>query len=142
MGEDEPCRLAPEEAPPGLKLATFSGACFWCLELGYQRVPGVITTSAGYTGGSDPAPNYLSVADGHTGHAEAVQCIYDPNECTYDQLLDTLFEVVDPTVCNFHDGKQYRTGIYFHDEEQQQAAAARIVALNDQLKAGTAPSHW
>lgn len=125
--------------------ATYTGGCFWGLELAYQRVPGVTSTTVGYTGGSDAEPTYDSVCSGRTGHTEAVQCIYDPKECTYQQLLDTFFARVDPTTLNRQSndwGTQYRSAIYFHDEEQRQAAAARMAALNDQLKAGTASSRW
>ncbi|EFJ45881.1 hypothetical protein VOLCADRAFT_82056 [Volvox carteri f. nagariensis] len=145
FGKPEGCKLAAKEAPAGLKLATFAGGCFWGLELAYQRVPGVISTTVGYTGGSDPAPNYDSVCSGRTGHAEAVQCTYDPKECTYEQLLDTFFARVDPTTSNRQGndwGTQYRSAIYFHDEEQRQAAAARMAILSDQLKAGAAPARW
>lgn len=136
------CPKAPAEAPPGLKLATFAGGCFWSVELAFQRVPGVVTTSVGYTGGSDPAPTYDSVCMGFTGHTEAVQCAYDPKEVSYTALLDTFFNKVDPTTLNRQGndrGTQYRSGIYFHDDEQRDAAAARIKELNEQLAAGGLP---
>ncbi|KAG2496586.1 hypothetical protein HYH03_005408 [Edaphochlamys debaryana] len=144
-GKAEGCKLAPAEAPPGQKLATFAGGCFWGLELAYQRVPGVVATSVGYTGGQDKAPNYDSVCAGRTGHAEAVQCTYDPNEVAYEQLLEVFFSRVDPTTLNRQGndmGTQYRSAIYFHDEEQRQAAKERIAAANDAIKAGTAPKRW
>lgn len=139
------CPKAPAEAPAGLKLATFAGGCFWGLELAYQRVPGVVSTTVGYTGGKDPHPTYDSVCMGYTGHTEAVQCTYNPAECTYDKLLDVFFEKVDPTTLNRQGsdrGSQYRSGIFFHDEEQKQAAAKRVQQLNEQLAAGTAGKRW
>ncbi|KXZ55474.1 hypothetical protein GPECTOR_2g1023 [Gonium pectorale] len=141
----EACKLAPKEAPEGLKLATFAGGCFWGLELAYQRVPGVVSTSVGYTGGPDPRPNYDSVCSGRTGHAEAVQCTYDPRECSYDSLLDTFFARVDPTTKDRQGndwGTQYRSAIYFHDEQQKAAAAARLEAVQKQINEGAAPPRW
>ncbi|GFR49326.1 hypothetical protein Agub_g11352 [Astrephomene gubernaculifera] len=143
--KQEACKLAPKEAPSGLKLATFAGGCFWGLELAYQRVPGVTSTSVGYTGGPDPKPTYDSVCSGRTGHAEAVQCTYDPKECSYEQLLDTFFGRIDPTTLHRQGndrGTQYRSAIYYHDAEQQKAAAARIEAENQRLRSGSAPSGW
>jgi hypothetical protein len=94
------CPLAPKEAPPGLKLATFAGGCFWGLELAYQRVPGVVKTSVGYAGGQDPAPTYDSVCMGVTGHTESIQVTFDPKEVAYETLLDVFFDRVDPTTLN------------------------------------------
>ena len=70
------CELAPKEAPEGLELGTFAGGCFWGLELAFQRVPGVVKTSSGYTGGETPNPTYETVCSGRTGHAESVQVQY------------------------------------------------------------------
>ncbi|GBF92927.1 peptide methionine sulfoxide reductase [Raphidocelis subcapitata] len=132
------CPLAPKEAPPGLKLATFAGGCFWGLELAYQREPGVVSTTVGYTGGRDPAPTYDSVCMGFTGHTEAVQVTYDPKEVTYERLLDVFFERVDPTTLNRQGsdrGTQYRSAIFAHDEEQRAAALERLKAANAALEA-------
>lgn len=145
FGTKEGCKLAPKEAPNGLKLATFAGGCFWGLELAYQRVPGVVSTTVGYTAGSDPAPTYDSVCSGRTGHTEAVQCTYDPKEVSYDQLLDTFFARVDPTTLNRQGndrGTQYRSGIFYHDEQQKAAALARVAAVNEDIKAGRANRRW
>ncbi|KIY96497.1 peptide-methionine (S)-S-oxidereductase [Monoraphidium neglectum] len=132
------CPLAPKEAPPGLKLATFAGGCFWGLELAYQRVPGVVSTSVGYTGGRDDAPTYESVCMGFTGHTEAVQVTYDPKEVTYRKLLDTFFERVDPTTRDRQGsdrGSQYRSAIFAHDEEQRQEAEAKLREVRAALEA-------
>ncbi|PNW80156.1 hypothetical protein CHLRE_08g380300v5 [Chlamydomonas reinhardtii] len=141
----EQCKLAPAQAPEGLKLATFAGGCFWGIELAYQRVPGVVATTVGYTGGADKNPNYDSVCSGRSGHAEAIQCTYDPKQCSYDSLLDTFFARVDPTTLNRQGndrGTQYRSAIYYHDEQQRAAAAARIAAANNAIAEGKAPSRW
>lgn len=133
------CPLAPKEAPPGLKLATFAGGCFWGLELAYQRVEGVTATSVGYTGGKDTEPTYDSVCMGFTGHAEAVQVTYDPSQATYRQLLDVFFERVDPTTLNRQGsdrGTQYRSVIYAHDEEQRREAIERLREAAEKLEAG------
>lgn len=132
------CKRAPDEAPPGLKLATFAGGCFWGLELAYQRAPGVVSTSVGYLGGSDPSPTYESVCMGFTGHAEAVQVAYDPKETTYEALLDVFFERVDPTTLNRQGsdrGTQYRSVIYAHDPAQREAALARVAKAAAALEA-------
>ncbi|KAI8470192.1 MAG: peptide methionine sulfoxide reductase MsrA [Monoraphidium minutum] len=132
------CPVAPKEAPPGLKLATVAGGCFWGLELAFQRVPGVVSTSVGYTGGQDDAPTYNSVCMGFTGHTEAVQVTYDPKEVSYGELLDVFFSRVDPTTLNRQGsdrGTQYRSGIFAHDEEQRAAAAAKLAAVAADLEA-------
>ena len=130
------CKLAPDSAPPGLKIATFAGGCFWGLELAYQREPGVTNTSVGYTQGQDPAPTYEKVCNGSTGHAEAVQVYFDPKETSYARLLDLFFERVDPTTANRQGndvGTQYRSGIYYHDAEQKELAERAIADVNVKL---------
>jgi len=114
---------------PNLALATFAGGCFWGLELAYQRVPGVEYTAVGYTQGPETEPTYSQVCSGMTGHTEAVVVYYDPKECSYDDLLDTFFNRVNPTTVNGQGndfGRQYRTGVYFHTPEQEEAARARF----------------
>jgi len=111
------------------QVATFAGGCFWGLELAYQRVPGVVHTAVGYTQGREQRPNYDMVCAGATGHTEAVTVLYDPNDCSYQELLDVLFDRVDPTTVNGQGsdkGKQYRTGVYYHSEEQETIARARF----------------
>ena len=130
------CKLAPSTAPPGLQIATFAGGCFWGLELAYQREPGVTATSVGYTQGKDPAPTYEKVCNGSTGHAEAVQVYYDPKETSYERLLTLFFERVDPTTANRQGndvGTQYRSGIYYHDDEQKKLAEKAIADVNAKL---------
>eukprot|EP00197_Chlamydomonas_leiostraca_P002169 CAMPEP_0202858286 /NCGR_PEP_ID=MMETSP1391-20130828/884_1 /ASSEMBLY_ACC=CAM_ASM_000867 /TAXON_ID=1034604 /ORGANISM="Chlamydomonas leiostraca, Strain SAG 11-49" /LENGTH=205 /DNA_ID=CAMNT_0049537189 /DNA_START=166 /DNA_END=783 /DNA_ORIENTATION=- len=139
FGTAKGCELAPKEAAPGLKLATFAGGCFWGLELAYQRVPGVVKTTVGYIGGHKANPTYDSVCSGTTGHTEAVQVTYKPEEVTFDQLLDVFFEKVDPTTPNRQGndrGTQYRSGIFVHDAEQRAAAAAKVAQVNAVLATG------
>jgi peptide-methionine (S)-S-oxide reductase len=120
------------KVPPGHAVATFAGGCFWCMEPPYDKLPGVFATISGYTGGAKANPTYQEVSSGATGHAEAVQVVYDPKKITYEQLLDVYWHNVDPTVKDrqFCDaGTQYRTAIFYHDEAQRKAAEASKAAL-------------
>ena len=117
------------EKNPNLALATFAGGCFWGLELACQRVPGVVYTAVGYAQGKEEFPTYGQVCSGATGHTEAVMVYYDPKECSYDDLLDTFFNRVNPTTVNGQGndfGTQYRTGVYFHSKEQEEIARKRF----------------
>jgi peptide-methionine (S)-S-oxide reductase len=119
--------------PPGHAVATFAGGCFWCMEPPYDKLPGVDATISGYTGGRTANPTYEQVSSGSTGHAESVTVIYDPKKVTYEKLLDVFWHNVDPTVRDqqFCDhGNQYRTAIFYHDEEQRKAAEASKAALD------------
>ncbi|GGE64863.1 peptide methionine sulfoxide reductase MsrA/MsrB [Streptosporangium jomthongense] len=116
---------APSE--PGLEVATFAGGCFWCVEAGYEKIPGVVEAVSGYAGGDEANPTYQQVASGKTGHTEAVQVYYDPDEITYEGLLQGLWRMMDPTDANgqFVDrGKQYRPAIFYHNAEQKRLAQA------------------
>lgn len=111
--------------PPGAEVATFAGGCFWCMEADYDKVPGVIATISGYTGGTVANPTYEQVSSGTTGHAESVEVIFDPKKVSYEHLLAVFWVNVDPTVKDrqFCDtGNQYRTAIFWHDEAQRKAA--------------------
>jgi peptide-methionine (S)-S-oxide reductase len=113
-------------------VATFAGGCFWCMEAPFDSLDGVISTTSGYTGGSTPEPTYDQVSAGGTGHAEAVQVVYDPEKVTYEKLLDVYWHNVDPTAKNrqFCDvGSQYRSAIFVHDAEQKRLAEASRDAL-------------
>lgn len=108
-----------------LEKATFAGGCFWCMEPPFDKLKGVISTTSGYTGGSTIDPKYEEVSSGTTGHAEAVEVLFDPSQITYQQLLEVFWENIDPTVKNrqFVDtGTQYRTAIFYHSEEQKRLA--------------------
>ena len=107
--------------------ATFAGGCFWCVEEAFEKVSGVISAVSGYTDGNVDNPSYRQVTGGQTGHAEAVEVIFDPAKVTYEQLLDVFWRNVDPTVVDrqFCDvGNQYRTAIFVHDAEQLRLAEA------------------
>ena len=119
---------------PGQTKATFAGGCFWCVEEAFEKVPGVISAVSGYTDGQVANPTYKQVTSGRTGHTEAVEVIFDPEEVTYEQLLDVFWRNVDPTVVDrqFCDvGNQYRTGIFVHDDEQKRLAEASRKALEE-----------
>ena len=112
--------------------ATFAGGCFWCMEAPFDVLPGVISTTAGYIGGQTKNPSYKEVSAGRSGHAEAVQIVYDPKKISYDKLLDVFWRNIDPTVLNrqFCDaGTQYRSGVFAHDDAQKKAAEASKAAL-------------
>jgi peptide methionine sulfoxide reductase msrA/msrB len=103
--------------------ATFAGGCFWCVESDFEKIPGVVKVISGYTGGSEDNPTYETY--GRTGHVEAVQIFYEPSKITYGQLLDVFWRHIDPTDSGgqFADrGPQYRSVIFYHDEEQKRLA--------------------
>jgi peptide methionine sulfoxide reductase msrA/msrB len=110
---------------PGNALATFAGGCFWCMELPFEKLEGVIDVVAGYTGGELENPTYYQVASGQTSHLEAVQITYDPQIITYQELADVYWRQIDPTDAGgaFVDrGKQYTSAIFYHNPEQKQIA--------------------
>ncbi len=107
------------------EIATFGAGCFWGVEAAFQRVPGVIGTAVGYSGGEMPNPTYKDVCTDETGHAEVVQVTFDPAKVSYEQLLDVFWQAHDPTQVNRQGpdfGTQYRTAIFFHSPEQEAAA--------------------
>lgn len=110
---------------PKQATALFAGGCFWSMESAFDKLPGVISATSGYTGGTKENPTYDEVSSDSTGHAEAVQIVYDPSKVTYAQLLQVYWHNVDPLTPNaqFCDhGSQYRSAIYFQDAEQQRLA--------------------
>jgi peptide-methionine (S)-S-oxide reductase len=116
---------SPQAASPAT--ATFAGGCFWCMEGPFESIPGVLSVTSGYTGGQKKNPSYEEVSSGTTGHAESVQIVYDAAKVGYQQLLDVFWHNVDPLTANaqFCDhGTQYRSAIFFHDEDQRRAAEA------------------
>ncbi|MEK7317004.1 MAG: peptide-methionine (S)-S-oxide reductase MsrA [Candidatus Eisenbacteria bacterium] len=115
-----------------LQKATFAAGCFWGVEETFRQTRGVIGTAAGYTGGASSQPSYEQVCSGRTGHAEAVEVTYDPNQVTYEALLETFWENHDPTTLNRQGpdvGEQYRSAIYVHSPEQEAAANASKASL-------------
>ena len=110
-----------------LKIATLAGGCFWCVESDFEKVDGVVKAVSGYTGGTRENPTYKAVSSGGTGHVEAVQVYYDPTRISYKEVLDVFWRHVDPTDAGgqFVDrGAQYRTAIFYHDNEQLEVAMA------------------
>ncbi|HEX4963444.1 MAG TPA: peptide-methionine (S)-S-oxide reductase MsrA [Thermoanaerobaculia bacterium] len=117
--------------------ATFAAGCFWCVEEAFDKVPGVISTTSGYTGGSKKNPTYEEVSAGGTGHAESVEVAYDPTKVTYEKLLDAFWHNVDPLVKDrqFCDsGHQYRSAIFYHDETQKKLAEASKAEVQKRFK--------
>ncbi len=105
--------------------ATFAGGCFWCMELPFEKIDGVIEVISGYTGGHTEDPTYEEVSSGKTGHLEAIQITYDPSKVRYAELLAVFWKQIDPTdkAGQFVDrGSQYRTAIFYHTEEQRTIA--------------------
>ncbi|MBU1263806.1 MAG: peptide-methionine (S)-S-oxide reductase MsrA [Gammaproteobacteria bacterium] len=121
-----------DAADAALAKATFAGGCFWCMEPPYDKLDGVVSTTSGYIGGRTQNPTYEAVSAGGTGHAEAVEIVYDPAKVSYAKLLDVFWRNIDPTVRNrqFCDvGDQYRSAIFYHDAEQKRLAEASKAAL-------------
>ncbi|MCB9683277.1 MAG: peptide-methionine (S)-S-oxide reductase MsrA [Alphaproteobacteria bacterium] len=147
-GRSTPMPVAPTHAvlgtpmqgpfPDGARTAVFGMGCFWGVERVFWKVPGVITTAAGYAAGLTPNPTYEEVCTGRTGHNEVVQVVYDPARVSYAELLRVFWENHDPTqgMRQGNDmGTQYRSGIYVDGEDQRQAAEASRVAYAARLKA-------
>jgi peptide-methionine (S)-S-oxide reductase len=128
---------AQQSEPPKTAIATFAGGCFWCVEADFDKVPGVIRTTSGYTGGHTEEPSYEEVSRGGTGHAEAVQVVFDPAKVSYEKLLDAFWHNIDPLAKNgqFCDhGDQYRTAIFYHDETQHRLAEQSKAAVQARFK--------
>ncbi len=125
--------LDAETALARSEKAIFAGGCFWCMEAPFDKLPGVLSVEAGYTGGQIKSPTYEQVSSGGTGHAEAVQIIFDPEKIGYTRLLEVFWHNIDPTVkgrqfCDF--GSQYRSAIFYHGKEQRRLAIASRDALD------------
>jgi peptide-methionine (S)-S-oxide reductase len=118
---------AAKPAPANTAVATFAGGCFWCMEPPFDKIDGVLSTTSGYIGGHVPNANYQQVSAGGTGHAEAVEIVYDPAKVSYAQLLRVFWRNIDPLAKDrqFCDsGDQYRSAIFVHGEEQKRLAEA------------------
>jgi peptide-methionine (S)-S-oxide reductase len=126
---------APLAKSPGHETAVFAGGCFWGTQAVFERVRGVIATTAGYSGGSASTAHYDDVTTETTGHAESVQVVYDPSRLTYGQLLRVFFTIHDPTTLNRQGpdvGTSYRSAIFFSTPEQQRIATAYIAQLDSE----------
>lgn len=113
-----------------VQTATFAAGCFWGVELEFGKIPGVLSTEVGYTGGAKSNPTYYEVCDGDTGHAEAVQIHFDAGVVSYETLVREFFDLHDPTTLNRQGpdhGEQYRSAIFTHSDEQREVAE-RVVA--------------
>jgi peptide-methionine (S)-S-oxide reductase len=127
--------MSEDNIPAGKKTdtATFGTGCFWCTEAVFQELKGVLKATSGYTGGHVANPSYEEVCTGTTGHAEALQIIYDPAVITYDELLEVFWEAHDPTSLNRQGndvGTQYRSAIFYHNDEQKEKAEHYKAELN------------
>jgi peptide-methionine (S)-S-oxide reductase len=128
-----------DPAPRVRARATFAGGCFWCMEPPFDKVPGVVSTTSGYAGGTVVNPTYEQVAKGATGHAEVVQVAFDPGKVAYERLLEVFWRNIDPfdgegQFCDR--GRQYRPAIYYEGDDQERAALASRESLE---KSGRLP---
>ncbi len=117
--------------------ATFAGGCFWCMVHPFDQLPGVISVTSGYTGGTKKSPTYEEVSSGATGHAESVDVVYDPAKISYEKLLDVFWHNVDPFAKDYQfcdHGTQYRSAIFVHDETQKRLAEASKAAVQKRFK--------
>lgn len=106
-------------------IATLGNGCFWCTEAVFQQLKGVMSVTSGYSGGQTPNPDYKSVCSGNTGHAECLQIVYDPSIISFEELLEVFWQTHDPTTLNRQGndvGTQYRSVIFYHDEQQKELA--------------------
>lgn len=111
--------------PAGTAIATLANGCFWCTEAIFEQLDGVISATSGYTGGQTDNPTYKEVSNGNTGHAECLQIVYDTSKISFDELLEVFWETHDPTTLNRQGadvGTQYRSGVFYHNEEQKSKA--------------------
>jgi peptide-methionine (S)-S-oxide reductase len=129
----DPDAPAPLPQPSGKQqVATFAGGCFWCMEPPFDRLNGVLATTSGYIGGKLKNPTYDQVSHEPTGHAEAVQILFDPEKITYEKLLEVFWRNIDPTALDFQFcdmGSQYRSAIFYHSAAQKAAAVSSKQAL-------------
>ena len=130
---------------PRLEKATFAGGCFWCMEPPFDKLEGVKSVISGYTGGHKKNPTYEEVSSGTTGHAEAIEVTYDPAAISYSSLLDVFWRNIDPTVKDrqFSDvGAQYRSAIWYHNEEQKRIAEESRKALEQSRRFSSTTAIW
>jgi methionine-S-sulfoxide reductase len=137
LGSAPPVASSAEAAPEGAVRATFAGGCFWCMEPPFDKIPGVVSTTSGYAGGSVVNPSYEQVSAGVTGHTEVVQVVFDPEKVSYEKLLGVFWANIDPfdgggQFCDR--GSQYRTAIFYADDAQKRAAQASKDAIETSAK--------
>lgn len=124
--------VKPNPTLPSTEIATLANGCFWCTEAVFTSLDGVIQVTSGYTSGKVKNPTYKEVCSGETGHAECLQIVFDPSKISFDELLEVFWETHDPTTLNRQGndvGTQYRSGIFYHNEEQREKALKYKEAL-------------
>jgi peptide-methionine (S)-S-oxide reductase len=127
-------QLSDGQGSSRTEVATLGGGCFWCLEAVYEELRGVEKVESGYTGGAVPNPTYRQVCTGTTGHAEVVQVTFDPEVVSFREILEIFFTIHDPTTLNRQGadvGTQYRSAIFYHDEEQKRVAEEVVAELEE-----------
>jgi methionine-S-sulfoxide reductase len=133
VSESKPGAATADKPAGETEVATLAGGCFWGMEEILRKIPGVISTRVGYTGGATKNPTYKMVCTGATGHAEAIEIVFDPSKITYEQVLGYFFRMHDPTTLNQQHndiGTQYRSAIFYHADEQKKIAEAVKAKLN------------
>ncbi len=123
------------EMEEGMEKATLAGGCFWCTEAVFLEIDGIKSAAPGYIGGKTTNPTYKEICNGDTGHAEAIEIVYDPSKVSYGELLEVFFATHDPTTLNRQGndvGTQYRSEIFYHNDEQKQVAEKYIDLLNSE----------
>ena len=128
LGTASTCDFSPAQTPPaGTKTAVFAGGCFWCIQPAFDKAPGVLKTTVGYCGGTEPNPTYELVGSERTKYRESIEIVYDPAKISYDQLVDIYWKQIDPTQSDgqFTDiGPSYRAAIFYSDEDEKNIAEA------------------
>ena len=133
LNNDNTMEPINQQALPSVEVATFANGCFWCTEAIFEELEGVIRATSGYTGGEVVNPTYKEVCGGQTGHAECLQITYDPAKISFDELLAVFWETHDPTTLNRQGadaGTQYRSGVFYHNQEQKEKAEKYKAALD------------
>lgn len=127
----------PGAEPAKRATAIFAGGCFWCVEADFDKVPGVVSTTSGYINGRTPNPTYEQVSRGGTGHAEAVEIVFDPGRVSYEKLLDVFWHNIDPLAKDYQfcdHGDQYRSAIFYLDDAQRRLAEKSKAAVQARFK--------
>jgi peptide-methionine (S)-S-oxide reductase len=136
-GPDPGAATTSEDAPsPKTARAYFAGGCFWCMESSLEQVPGILEVISGYSGGRKDNPTYHEVGSGSTGHAEAVEVLYDPSKISYAGLLDAFWHNIDPFAANrqFCDaGNQYRAAIFYQNEDEHRLALESLKKVEERF---------